>query len=110
MIIDSNYQASISGANSKITTIYVEKRKYGGLEQLSGNEYGLVLGMQGDLVIDASNITNSPSASDLELKEREEDLLIAQKSHLEYLSGTGRPFNEFLAELHNEEGASGVSS
>lgn len=93
MIIDSNYQTSFAGA-----TIYVEKRKYRDLEQLSGNEYGLVLGTQGDLVIDTSNITSSPSSSDLELKEIEEDLLVAQKSHLEYLSGSGRLFDDFLAD------------
>ena len=45
---------------------------------------------------ETSNIANLPSASDLEVQETEEDLLVAQKSHLEYLSGTGRPFEEFL--------------
>lgn len=63
----------------------------------------------GDLVIETSNIPSFPSASDLEAQELEEDLIVAQKSHLEYLSGTGRPFEEFLAELRREEDRGEVS-
>lgn len=54
-------------------------------------------------------INSLPSASDFELREIEEDLLVARKSHLEYLSGSGRSFDEFLAELRLEEGKGDVS-
>ena len=100
MIVDSHYEAPIS-KSSKTGLIYVERRRYSNLEEQSTNQHSLTLsGGQSDLVFDSSNISDLPSAFDPELEEMEEDLLIAQKSHLEYLSGAGRPFEEFLREYY----------
>ncbi len=109
MIIDIDSDCQVLVASSNRASI-VAREGYSNLEQQAGNEYGLGLSRRGDLVIGASNIEDLPSATNLELQEIEEDLLIAQKSHLEYLSGAGRPFEEFLADLHHEEGNGEVSS
>lgn len=80
--------------------IYVARWKYNNLEQRSDNEFNLSFGGQGDLVIDTSNAGSVFSASNLELEAvAEEDLVVARKSHLEYLSGFGRSFSEFLADI-----------
>jgi hypothetical protein len=109
MIVSSDYRAPIPNS-SKATSIYVPRQRYSNLDCRSANQYAPNLSTeQSDLIIDASNISSLPSASDLELGETERDLLVAQKSHLEYLSGTGRPFDDFLAELRREEDCGEVS-
>jgi hypothetical protein len=109
MIVDTNYRMS-TPSSSKTGLILVERKRFSILEEQSTNEYASTrIGGQSDLVIETSNMANLPSASDLEAQELEEDLLVAQKSHLEYLSGTGRPFEEFLVELRREEGMGEVS-
>ena len=109
MIVDTSYRMSTPNS-SKTGLILVERKRFSILEEQSTNQYHLTRsGGQSDLVIETSNIANLPSASDFEAQELEEDLLVAQKSHLEYLSGTGRPFEEFIVELRREEDRGEVS-
>lgn len=99
MIIDSHYEELIS-ESSKTGSIRVERKRYSGLKERSANQHSLSFsGKQSDLVFETSNISDVPSAFNPELDEIGKDLLIAQESHLKYLSGDGRPFEEFLAEL-----------